>query len=243
MKDEVLTDPRLYFWLRSGRGLKSSQDLLHYLPEISDEEFSFHVNEHKNDFSQWIQDVFGDKELARFLRDAQTPKEMLDLFVNYYHGGDTNTPSEQPQDLLSKITSNEEIKEVPGLHSEKLDPDELAAHNDALSERFDAATKRLTEKTQPAVSESMEKRIEILRERENELRQAISEARKAGYDPFIADIVLRQFLPRLELARASEEEQDFQLVEDTLKQAKDELEEARSIEPINVKKEVEALAQ
>jgi hypothetical protein len=63
---EVIQDipPEKYFVLRSGSIIKSLDELAHNMDRISDEDFSFHVNDGKNDFANWIRDVFGRSDLA-----------------------------------------------------------------------------------------------------------------------------------------------------------------------------------
>jgi hypothetical protein len=52
------------FWCHDGRALKNLQELDDALREISDETFSYHLNETKNDFRNWVRDVIGDEKLA-----------------------------------------------------------------------------------------------------------------------------------------------------------------------------------
>lgn len=56
------------FWCNDGRVLKNLRELETALKEMSDETFRYHVNEAKNDFSNWVNDVIGDEDLARDLR-------------------------------------------------------------------------------------------------------------------------------------------------------------------------------
>ena len=55
------------FWCYGGETFKSLQELALALEGMSDEAFQHHVTEHKNDFSNWISDVFGDTTLAKQL--------------------------------------------------------------------------------------------------------------------------------------------------------------------------------
>ena len=55
------------FWLKDGGVLKNLEDLAHTFPNMSDETFKHHVNNGKNDFSNWVKDVIGDKKLAHEL--------------------------------------------------------------------------------------------------------------------------------------------------------------------------------
>ena len=73
MKEGI--SPDKYFVLYSGGLIKDIKELAFALDYMSDEEFSFHVNDEKNDFSKWIKDVFGDEELAKKLMRTTDKKE------------------------------------------------------------------------------------------------------------------------------------------------------------------------
>ena len=57
-------NPENNFWASDGRSIKNLFELADVLESMSHETFSSHVNEHKNDFSAWLNDVVGAKELA-----------------------------------------------------------------------------------------------------------------------------------------------------------------------------------
>jgi hypothetical protein len=78
--------PEKYFVLRSGATIKGIDELALMLDRIEDSDFSFHVNDSKNDFASWISDVFGRKDLAdsiRSIRDKRESQLMLlkQLFI------------------------------------------------------------------------------------------------------------------------------------------------------------------
>ena len=83
--------PEKYFVLRSGKSIKSVEELALMLDAISDDDFSFHVNEEKNDFARWIDDVFGKKDLAECLQPLKDKKEsqiaLLKHTVSVKHSG------------------------------------------------------------------------------------------------------------------------------------------------------------
>lgn len=62
------------FWLCSGQILKNLKELAESLEEMSDEIFNYHVNQTKNDFADWVGDVFKEKKLATDLKRAKTAK-------------------------------------------------------------------------------------------------------------------------------------------------------------------------
>ena len=71
-----------YFHLKNGRSLKSLRELYSAFKDMPEDEFNHHVNSSKNDFANWIEHVFEDKELADSLRTKHTKQETMDLIKN-----------------------------------------------------------------------------------------------------------------------------------------------------------------
>lgn len=64
--------PENSFWLNTGPTLKNLEELNNFLPNMSNEQFSYHLNKEKNDFAKWIDEVIGDKKLAKDLANVKT---------------------------------------------------------------------------------------------------------------------------------------------------------------------------
>lgn len=60
-----------HFILKGGRHLKSIQELAGALEVMNDDVFSYHVNDMKNDFATWINDIFNENALANELRKTK----------------------------------------------------------------------------------------------------------------------------------------------------------------------------
>lgn len=71
-KTLAVASPEICFWVNSGPIVKSLPDLVEALKTMSDEQYSYHVNDDKNDFSRWIEDVLEDKTLAKALVKYKT---------------------------------------------------------------------------------------------------------------------------------------------------------------------------
>jgi hypothetical protein len=69
--------PEQYFILRNGQPVRSLKELIEILEYIDDTTFDHHVNEYRNDFSNWIRDVIGDAELADDVEHAEDRPGML----------------------------------------------------------------------------------------------------------------------------------------------------------------------
>lgn len=75
--------PEKYFVLQDGTAIKSVSDLAMMMDNISDDNYNFHVTEEKNDFSNWIRDVFNDHELAESLLSVKDKKESQIMLLKH----------------------------------------------------------------------------------------------------------------------------------------------------------------
>ena len=66
-----------YFYVCNGKVLKNLKELRDELMQMDEGTFRYHVNEAKNDFSNWINDILKNKKLADDLRRANSPQEIL----------------------------------------------------------------------------------------------------------------------------------------------------------------------
>ena len=79
---EKQTVPESYFRLGNGVELKSIKDLMEYIPKMSNDEFKAHVNNEKNDFANWIDNVFHENELANKIRNATDKGSLEEVLTN-----------------------------------------------------------------------------------------------------------------------------------------------------------------
>lgn len=71
---EDVTGPEC-FWTHTGTIIYNIYELAAWLDSCSEYEFAYHVNDEKNDFARWIEDVVGDHVLAKkleYVRDKET---------------------------------------------------------------------------------------------------------------------------------------------------------------------------
>lgn len=74
------------FLLCNGTRLKNINELALTLDSISEEDFSAHVNEEKNDFGNWVRDVFKEETLANELQQASDRKEFQIALLKHVVG-------------------------------------------------------------------------------------------------------------------------------------------------------------
>jgi hypothetical protein len=77
MKDPEIR-PENYFWLKDNRQIKSLEELSKILEDIPLDVFNHHVNDTKNDFANWIRDVFKKKGLSEEIGKKNTAKEIIE---------------------------------------------------------------------------------------------------------------------------------------------------------------------
>ena len=68
--------PEKYFYLEDGGIIKNLKDLGMRLDKIANNVFKLHVNREKNDFANWVEHVFKDKQLASLLRSTTDQLKM-----------------------------------------------------------------------------------------------------------------------------------------------------------------------
>lgn len=121
---------------------------------------------------------------------------------------------------------------------------EITDTNKKIDDAYEEKLRRLEVKRKLLPDEKEEEMhlamIGSLNEKLRELKNRISDARRSGKDPFIADLVLRNAGAKIKMAQVTHDKRDVEEVEKILNRAESELQEALKEEELNVKKEVEA---
>ena len=68
--------PEKKFWCQDGRELKNLDELANALLSMHEATYRHHVYSGHNDFANWTEHVFGEKELAKKMRESKTKQEM-----------------------------------------------------------------------------------------------------------------------------------------------------------------------
>ena len=64
--------PHNQFFVSDGSVIKNVAELVESLEKMHEDTYKFHANEQKNDFGNWVKDVFGQHELAENLKTAES---------------------------------------------------------------------------------------------------------------------------------------------------------------------------
>jgi len=73
----------LHFVLSDGRRVKNIFELIDTLDNMNDEIFRFHVGDQNNDFSNWLSDVFDEKQLANKLKRMTSKIEAQNVLLKH----------------------------------------------------------------------------------------------------------------------------------------------------------------
>lgn len=233
MNETILEEPSLYFWLVNGQGVRSIRQLIEQVPELTEEQFQYHVNEEKNDFYNWITDVFHDEEIANLIKQCKTRDDFQEKMYAYL------LAEKQQEKVEATFTkAQKELKKDPTKFKEF----RQSRNEEHLSDQMGEAAEKITESQQMSVLPKRITRLDAMEERLEELNDFIAEMHKEGRDVTLPRLVLKKFKPKMEFARLSQEEGDFDRVEHVLDEAEKELEDVVMSKVIDVKKDVELLS-
>ena len=72
-----------WFFFKNGRHASSIEELKQALAWLGDDEFRHHVNIQRNDFANWIEDVFHEENLAHSMREVAERDGLLIILENF----------------------------------------------------------------------------------------------------------------------------------------------------------------
>ena len=115
--------PDHYFKLEDGTQIKNLYELGKALEKMPKKIFDHHVSEEKNDFSSWVRDAIGDKELAEKMASVKTSETMSKYIKEKINAGQKKTKQSKAQPKRERkkaaYMANEE-KEISQKIAEKI---------------------------------------------------------------------------------------------------------------------------
>lgn len=76
--------PENVFYVCNGTVLNNLDEMLTELEKMDEGSFRHHVNESKNDFSNWMNDIFREAELADKIRNVMDKKKIVEIVRTTY---------------------------------------------------------------------------------------------------------------------------------------------------------------
>ncbi len=74
-----------YFYLANGLIVKNLGELLSALDMIDNETFEKHVNKEKNDFADWVRDIYKAQKFSESLRKSNKIESMIKVIRKYFN--------------------------------------------------------------------------------------------------------------------------------------------------------------
>lgn len=93
---------RDFFYCKDGQVFKNLKQLRNSLKNLDYDTYSHHVSENNNDFANWVEHAFNDKELANKLRSSDSKDHAHSILIN--------KQSELDLDKALEINNPEEIR-------------------------------------------------------------------------------------------------------------------------------------
>ncbi|HIH24847.1 TPA: hypothetical protein HA251_07480 [Candidatus Woesearchaeota archaeon] len=118
----------------------------------------------------------------------------------------------------------------------------MSERNELLGEKYDTIIKRFQSAKDDPLPKDMEDRAERMVARYNDLLLKISESRRQGHDMFFPALLVKQFVAKLGLAKATRSVTDFAIADLVLDQTERAIAEAIAQDPLDVKRQVLAMA-
>ncbi len=73
----IKTIPEQYFFVKNGDVIRSITELPDVLQNMDDFTFFYHVNNSRNDFAEWVDTIYHNKELAEMIRGISSRQELI----------------------------------------------------------------------------------------------------------------------------------------------------------------------
>lgn len=210
-----------YFKCFNGAVLQSMKDLKEELERNvrggNMENFSHHATPERNDYADWVQYVFGEKQVADNMRAAKNPGEMLQAM--------------KPSVALKKPVPPRKEKTPRKKEEPKKN---LMEASEELLERTTKMKKNIVSGT----PEGIKDKAGVLREKYEALRQKISEERKNGNSMLMPSLLVKNVKPKIDYFEITGDESDYKKAEALLGEISNEIKEELSHKEPDLKAEV-----
>src|SRR3989338_3962607 len=134
-------DSTSYFFVSDGTVLKNKGHLKSFLSTCSHATFSNHVNNEKNDFFNWVRDVFLDKELAERIKKKNDSKEMLYAIEEYDR--EKHVGNYTKKDVKNILKQRDVIKDALALKNAKKMEEIKKAENSKKAQKIPKSAKQI----------------------------------------------------------------------------------------------------
>jgi len=252
----LVAPPDKYFYTLDGKILTNIHQLSEYIKKCSNEHFQYHANLIKNDFYNWLADVFGILGLAKQIKNNYDQKAVADIIDQFIVESEKNqeemkvneklkkdATSKQQEEQMEKVQKEPEKKETERLVEKKeetpvsqpfADEQKNGKFKEFSDEELEKFTKFGVKDTETPANE----KLDYLKTELNELRSMIKDLRKAGKDMIIADLMLRVVEPKMTFYEYTKSQDDYEKIIQVLNDARREIDYASQQTESNMADEV-----
>jgi hypothetical protein len=230
--------PEKYFNTSNGVALKNIEDLREFIRTCRDEDYVHHVTSERNDFANWIEFVFLDKQLAADLRSRITLEDARKLF--------------SPPPVQNPIPNKEE-KEVPISEMKTTSPPEnpqkkaqetavqSPVSNNSQSkfrEFTDEELEKFVQFTKREKASNNDDSIAEVKAKIEELKFKIGELWRAQKNPIIPDMLVRRLNSKINYYAITKNNEDFMRIHRLMDEIQEEIDFCAQEMVINVSQEI-----
>lgn len=150
-EEDILKDvpSHHYFLARNGVTIKNLQELKTAIEQMDDASFKHHVNEEKNDFSEWIKNIIKDEKLAKNILSTFSKEKMMQIIEKRIKEAENKNSENKiiipPQKQEEKINEKQPQKVEEALQKEI----EIRKREEKIREIEEKIEKKLGEAAQP----------------------------------------------------------------------------------------------
>lgn len=240
--NEYVAPPDKYFYTVDKKVLTNLYQLVLYLKECSNESFNYHVNSQKNDFYNWVKNVFNlnisdkllnvkDKvEFSNIIKNFLEEDTMLDKDKNgsmYDNNG--NKDNSKDGSKYNSSDNQNSVNEQSGASGGGKNLDSVSSdNNNSRVEKFhefsDEELEKFTKFSSKEKEVIFDEKVDYLKTEYNEIRNMIRDLRKSGKDLLIADLLLRVVEPKISYYAQSKNPDDYKKVINIMNDIKREIE-------------------
>jgi hypothetical protein len=247
-----------YFYTVDRKILTNIHQLSEYIKKCSNEHFQYHVNPIKNDFYNWLVNVFGFSELAIKIKNNYDQKDVTDIIdrfiVDFEKTGNEGVPETQKEEDTVKKEVQKEPEKIVEKKEERKEPEKKESNimdaesvsqpivNDSKDGKFrEFSDEELEKFTKFGVKDTetpVDEKIDYLKTELNELRNMIKDLRKNGKDMIIADLMLRVVDPKMAFYEYTKSHDDYEKIIQILNDARREIEYASGQTEVTIADEI-----
>lgn len=247
MNENFVFPPEKYFYTVDKKILTNLHQLSSYLKNCSRENFNYHVNSIKNDFYNWINDIFGHNVLSEKIKNINDPLEMSKLIDSFLDSQKENNGEENGEKIIEKEGDSKSNLEENV--NENINNNDKNENNNDKNEQVKNEEGRFHEFTDEELEKfakfgvkdndsSADEKVDYLKTMFSELKNMIKDLRRSGKDLIIAELMMRIVEPKISYYQFTKKQDDYEKVLKIMTDIKREIEYASQQNEVTLADEI-----